>query len=190
MGEPMSWDNVTTDGLGSVFANKPVAEVHDHSGKEAGLRNTKQEPGSIELHWSVHERRQCSEETPGNHGSRDGLARAPTFDQQRARDLQRQISDEEDADPEAEHAIAEAKIARHSNGRIGNAGAIQKVGDVQDKQEGQQPPRSLMTGAIYVLGIREVACSQSAANHSGASSAGHAPRGVYQTNAACCRFTW
>jgi hypothetical protein len=68
--------------------------------------------------------------------------------QDRARDLQGHIADEENADAEAEHAIVESQVARHPNRRVCHAGAIEIVGEVKEENEGEQPNGNATTGVF------------------------------------------
>ena len=88
---------------------------------------------------SVHQCSQRRQRSPYDHRCGNHPACAPPFDQQRARDLQGYIAEEENADPHAKHAIVESKVASHSNRGIGDAGAVKIVGDVKDKNKWKQP---------------------------------------------------
>ena len=55
----------------------------------------------------MHERRHGRDDPPGDHDPADPLACTPALDQEGAGNLQEQVSDEENAHPEAEDAFGE-----------------------------------------------------------------------------------
>jgi hypothetical protein len=62
--------------------------------------------------------------------------------------LQGHVTEEENADAEAEHAIVEPQVARHANRRVCYAGAIEVVGDVKDENEGKQLSGNVAPGVL------------------------------------------
>ena len=69
----------------------------------------------------------------------DHLARAPLLDQQRARNLEQEIADEEDARAEPEHGVREAEVAGHLQGGVADVHAVHVVEDVEEEQKRRQP---------------------------------------------------
>ncbi len=62
----------------------------------------------------MHERRHGRDDPPGDHDPADPLPCAPALDQEGAGNLQEQVSDEEDAHPEAEDAFGEPQVRQLS----------------------------------------------------------------------------
>src|SRR5262249_17640974 len=70
---------------------------------------------------------------------REPATGAPAFDQQRAGDLQQDITDVEQPGPEPEHLIVEAEVAGHPQAGKAYIGAVQVGNQVEEQQERHQP---------------------------------------------------
>src|SRR5262249_20939386 len=105
----------------------------------------------IELERSLSESGEGGRGSPGDHGDRDRSAGAPSFDEQSTRDLEGDVADEENSDGEAGHCVAETEVTAHTDGGIGEAGAIEIVGDVENEEEREEAEGGLVSRAAYKL---------------------------------------
>src|SRR5579864_32370 len=139
-------------GLGPVFAHEPVADVNDDAGKEAGLCRAQQKARAIELAGGVHGRGQHGEGAPDNHDGGDPAAGAPALHQQRAGNLQAEVAYKENAGADAENLVGEMQVANHFQRGIGQVGAVQVIGNVENEQEGKQAASNAVAGAVSDFG--------------------------------------
>src|SRR5581483_11363808 len=132
----------TGDGFGPVCINEPMGEINDDAGKKPRLGRAKQETRAVELMRSVDKAGQRRQRSPCDQGYRQQKSRAPAFDQQRSRNLQRKITNEKDSACGAEDGIGEAQIAFHSKRCVSDVGSVQVVGEVEKKKKRQETPRN------------------------------------------------
>src|SRR6266446_648416 len=90
-----------------------MREIDNDARKETRLRHAKKEAREVKLQRGVHKRRERGNEAPRDEDARKPFPRAPTLDQQRARDFQDEIADEEDANAEAKNFLGKPQIASH-----------------------------------------------------------------------------
>src|SRR5947209_3578912 len=98
-------------GASAIFGAEPVGQIHDDPWKETCFGCTQQKAGEVELmgNGAVAEQRHADKtgsgghDAPGDHDARQPFARAPPFDDQSARDLKKEVAEEEDTSAEADH---------------------------------------------------------------------------------------
>src|SRR5262249_9983714 len=75
----------------AIASRKPVGEINNHSWEKTGLCQSQKKAGQIKLACGVNETSENGNHTPGDHDSRNPLARTPALDDDRARDLKQDI---------------------------------------------------------------------------------------------------
>src|SRR5207249_5147868 len=126
----------------AIARTKPVCEVHDHSGEEAGFSEPQQEAGGVELCGTIHKASHDRDYSPGDHDPCNPLPRAPAFYDDGSWYLKQNVGQVKHADAQAVHAITEAQVGAHSEIGEGNVGAIDVVHDVDEENERKQAIRN------------------------------------------------
>ncbi len=146
-------DHEPRHGLRPVAARKPVREVVDDSRKEARLGRSQQEAEEVEAPEAVHEHHAHGDDSPRDHDARDPHTRAETRQQQVAGHLAQRVTQEkEEAETETERCFAESEVRSHLQLREADIDAVQPRHDVQQQQEGQQPPGDFAHGGAFENG--------------------------------------
>src|SRR4029077_12289606 len=101
---------VDSDSPGAVFSAKPVREVYQDAGREAGFGDAEKKARPVKLPGRVNERRQGGNQSPGDHDACDPAARAPALRNERPGNLQQDVSEEKHARAKTKHAVAEVEI--------------------------------------------------------------------------------
>src|SRR6185295_3558282 len=136
-------------GPGAVAAREPMRQVDDDAWIEARLGQPQEEAHHVELERRLHEGGHGGHDAPGDHDARDPLPRAPPLDDERARDLEQEIPDEEDAGPEADHRVVEVRqVPRHRQLGDGDVGPVDVRDHVRDEAERDQAPVGLAARAV------------------------------------------
>ncbi len=142
-------DQEIRQGSRAIPGGEPVCQIHDHAWKEARFRQAKEEPDRIEVPWHLDGCGQRRHHAPRHHDPRQPLARAPALDDEGAGNLEKEIADEEDARPEADHRVVESRqVLRHGQLRDRDVRAVDVGDDVADETERQQSPVRFAAGAI------------------------------------------
>ena len=106
-------DNETGHGARAIAHGKPMRKVDDDAGKEARLGNSEEKAHQVELARCLHERGGRREQSPSDENAREPFASAPSLDEQRAGNLERQIAQEKDADAETEDFFGKTEVMSH-----------------------------------------------------------------------------
>src|SRR5437660_10122157 len=85
-------------------------------------------------------------EPPGDHDAREPAPCTPTLHDHGAGNFQNDVPDREDARPEPNHAIVEAEIVRHLQGRSGKIRAIKVSNYVKQEHIRQKTQGNPMAG--------------------------------------------
>src|SRR5271166_5856300 len=91
---------------GAPLRWKPVGEIQDHAREKASLRDAKDGPGAIELPRCVHEGRKGGNETPYHKHPANPAPGADFVQDDVARNLEQEVTDEENAGPESIDRVA------------------------------------------------------------------------------------
>jgi hypothetical protein len=75
-------------------------------------------------------------------------SRAPLFDKQSARNLQQEITDEENAGAETKYTGAEPEVMRHLERRVRHVDAVEKGNDVKGEYEWKEAARDFPASAL------------------------------------------
>src|SRR5579863_6018196 len=134
--------------LAAVLKDEPVAKIDDDAREKTCFGRAQQETRGVEFERGVNESGKGRNRSPDDHGQTNDAARAPSFHQQRAWNLQRHIADKENAGAQSEHPVAEAELASHSDCGVGDAGAIEIVGDIEGEKKWQQAQCGVMPSAV------------------------------------------
>ena len=102
-----------------------MREIDNHSGEEAAFGEAEQEARGVELGGVVHKTCPGRDQAPRNHDPRNPLSRAPTFNDDCPRNLEKDITDEEHAHAQSVNAVTEAEVGAHSEIRKRDVDAIQ-----------------------------------------------------------------
>ena len=141
-------------GTGALTSREPAREEHGVDDRiEAGLRSTQQEAAEEELELGRDERHEDADEAPGEHDARDPLRRGEMRGDERARNLENQVADEEDAGAHAEDLRRDPRqIGRHRELGIGEVDAVDAGDDrdEEDRQDDAPVAYSFETGKIDV----------------------------------------
>src|SRR5580698_6384527 len=140
-------------GLGAILANEPMAQVHNDAREESGLRRTQEQSCPVELARRMYQPGERGQRSPRDQDRSDATPRAPALNHERAWNLQCHITDEENARAQPEYSIVEPERSRHPNRRIGYAGAVKIIGDVEDKKKRKQTQGDLMASMIRKLDV-------------------------------------
>ncbi len=137
------------EGARPVAAREPVGEVDDHPGIEAGLRQAQQEPHEVEVERRPDGGGERGHDAPGDHDAGDPEAGAPLLDDERARDLEEEVAQEEDAGAEADDRVVEAgQLPGHGELGDGHVRAIDERDDVGDEADREETQVGLPPGAV------------------------------------------
>ena len=112
---------------------------------------------------SVDKTGERRERAPRDQRQCEQPARAPALHQNRARNLQREITDKKNSAGGAEDRIVQAEIAFHSKRGVSDVGAVEIIRDVEKKQKRQQPPRD-STARTFPGVLHDVDLTPSAGN--------------------------
>src|SRR5207237_1665704 len=110
-------------------------EVEDHAGEEARLRDAQQEAEEIEAPRAADEHHRRRDQAPGDHDARDPEARTQALEQQVARHLEEEVTDEEDAGTAAIDPVVEAEICPHLERCEADIDAVEVGDDVEHEHE-------------------------------------------------------
>jgi hypothetical protein len=125
-----------SDGLCAVFITIPVGQINDNSREESRLGQTEQKAHRIKFPFGRNKPHPDGEDSPGNHDSRDPFARAPSLDNQSARDFEQEVADEEDSRAEAEDRFAERQVFFHPKLCESDVDPVNESNDVKSEQIG------------------------------------------------------
>lgn len=125
-------------GASSFTCREPAREEHRvDDGVEAGFRGAKQETAEEELELRRHEGHEDADKAPGEHDARNPLRGGEMGGYERARNLENQIADEEDAGAHAEDFRRDPRqIGRHRELGIREIDAV-NAGDDRDEEDRQ-----------------------------------------------------
>src|SRR6266446_5534180 len=102
-----------------------MREIDNDARKETRLGHTQKEASEVKLQRGVHKRRERGNEAPRDEDARKPFPRAPTLDQQRARDFQNEIAYEEDTNAEAKNFLGKFQVAGHAQFGEADVGPVQ-----------------------------------------------------------------
>ncbi|MNX68902.1 hypothetical protein D3C86_1001020 [compost metagenome] len=126
-----------THGLAAHGAGKPVGEVEDHAGEEAGFGHAQQKAQDVEAGFSVGEDHGGGDQAPGDHDPAHPQAGADAVQDQVARHFKQRVAHEEHPGAEGEGGIADVGVGL--KGLLGepDVGAVEEGHDVhqQEKRE-------------------------------------------------------
>ena len=128
------------DGTRALTRRKPLREVVDDAREESGLGGAQQKPQRVERRGVVHEGHGSRHQTPREHDPRDPHAGADARQHQVARHLEQRVRHEEDTGPKSVHRGGETEVAVHVERCEPDIHPIEIRDDVQQEQEGNQPP--------------------------------------------------
>jgi len=129
-----------------------MGEKHDDTGEETGLGRAEQQSRRIELARRSNEACKDRDESPGDHDAGDPLARAPSLDDDSARNLEQQVADEEKTSAKPVDAIAKAQVDTHAQIGERQVSAVDIADEVEQEYERQKMLRRPTPGALaYVL---------------------------------------
>jgi len=138
--------------LGTIGDAKPMGEKHDDTGEETGLGRAEQQSRRIELARRSNKACKDRDESPGDHDAGDPLARAPSLDDDSARNLEQQVADKEKTRAKAVDAIAKAQVDAHAQIGERQVSAVDIADEVEQEYERQKMLRRPTPGALaYVL---------------------------------------
>ena len=141
-------------GAGALTGREPAREEHGVDDRiEAGLRGTQEEAAEEELELRRDERHEDADEAPGEHDARNPLRRGEVGGDERARNLEDQVADEEDAGAHAEDLRRDPRqIGRHRELGISEVDAVDAGDDrdEEDRQDDAPVAYSFETGKIDV----------------------------------------
>ena len=127
----------------AIILRKPVREIHDDARKESRLRHAEEKPRPVELRRRVHEGHRRRDEAPSNQDARKPFPRTPSLHQQRAGNLQEQITDEEHANAEAEHVLRKPQCLAHAQLGKSHVRTVEVGDDVEQDDQRQDAPGDL-----------------------------------------------
>src|SRR6476646_1984021 len=99
------------NGPGTITRAKPVRQVNNHSGEEAGFCKSQKETSSVELPGAMDEACQDRHYSPGDHDPCNPLPCAPAFHNNRSWYLEQNVGQIKQAYTETVHAIAKPRSA-------------------------------------------------------------------------------
>src|SRR5574337_1320146 len=100
--------------------------------------------------------RQRREDAPGNQDAGDSHPRAVLVEHHVARHFEEEVADEEDARGEAEGFAGKRQVRIHLQGRVADVGAIQVGDDVEQEDEGHDPPGDLADDGLLAGFVEEL----------------------------------
>ena len=119
----------------AIELRKPVGQVDDDAGEEAGFRGTEQETCDTELPCGLNKTDQNRAGAPSKQDAGNPTACAPLFHNQRPRNLQQEISQEKYPSAETEHSIGKTKVRAHRSFCKGHVCTVQIGNHVEDKNQ-------------------------------------------------------
>ena len=141
-------------GAGALTGREPAREEHGVDDRvEAGLRRAQEEAAEEELELGRDERHEDADEAPGEHDARDPLRRGEVRGDERARNLENQVADEEDAGTHTEDFRRDPRqVCCHRELCVGDIDAVDAGDDrdEEDRQDDAPVARSLEMGKIDV----------------------------------------
>src|ERR1043166_772188 len=120
-----------------------MREIDNDAREEARFRHAQQESREVKLRRRAHKGRERGNQAPRDEDAGKPFARAPTFDEQRAGDFEDEVTDEEDADSQAENFLGEFQVAGHAQFGKADVGAVQIRDDVKQEHQRHHSPRDL-----------------------------------------------
>jgi hypothetical protein len=97
----------------------------------------------------VHQAGQGGDETPTDENARYPNPRSDFVHQDVARDLKDHVTEKEDASDEAKLSAGDGQFLVHRQGRKADVDAVNKGGDVEDKQKRQNPEPDFSGGSRF-----------------------------------------
>ena len=122
---------------------QPPGEVEEDPGEEAGLGDAEQHPQRVQPARRVDEGHGAGDDAPADHDPGDPAAGAEAVQRQVARHLEEQVADEEQPRGQPEHRLGQPEVLAHRELGEADVGAVEVVDEVEEPQEGHQPPRDL-----------------------------------------------
>ncbi|MNS87274.1 hypothetical protein D3C72_1212130 [compost metagenome] len=129
--------------LAAPVRRKPIRQVKDDAGIEAGLGRAQQEAQDVELGRRLRQRHGGRDQAPQDHDARQRLLRADAVHQHVAWHFEQEVADKEDARAQAVDRFAELEVVQHLQFGEADVHAVQERRDVAHHQEWQQAPRHL-----------------------------------------------
>src|SRR5574337_460593 len=134
---------------GEFLAAEPVGQIDDDAREETGFGHPQEETQDVQLGRALDEGRQRRQDAPGDQDAGDPHPRAVLVEHHVARHFEEEVADEEDARGEAEGFAAERQVRIHLQRRIADVGAIQVGDDVEQEDEGHDPPGDLADDGLF-----------------------------------------
>jgi hypothetical protein len=110
-------------------------EVNNHSREEAGFCKPQQESSNVKLTGRMNKTGQDRHKSPGHDDSPDPFPRAPSFDDNGARNFEQYVTYIEDAGSQPEGTVAKTKVRVHSETGEGDIDAVNVSDDIKDKNK-------------------------------------------------------
>jgi hypothetical protein len=119
--------------------------------EKACLKGAEQESHHIKLEWRGYEHHGCRSEAPEHHDAEQRLTRADLLQEEIARYLKQEISDEKNACAQAVDGVVERQGLLHLRLRITDIDAIEISDHVGDQQQGNEAPSTFENTALRAV---------------------------------------
>ncbi|MNP47041.1 hypothetical protein D3C76_1410780 [compost metagenome] len=140
------------------MGRKPVVEVENHPGEEAGFTDPQQETQHVEhgARFDMEKTRQRygegyghGDHGPGQHDPRNPEACTVAMQQQVARHFKEEVAPEEHTGAQGIHRIAELQLVEHVELGKADVDPVQVGGHVTQEQDGKDAPDDLAVGSVF-----------------------------------------